>query len=678
MKITFFKQPDLILVAILCFVLAMIIIPLPSILMDILITVNISLSLMIILMAIHIPSPVHFSTFPTLLLVTTLLRLGISISTTRLILTEGSAGKIVETFGKVVVGGNIIVGLVIFMIITIVQFLVISKGADRVAEVGARFTLDGLPGKQMSVDADVRAGLLDQGGAKIQRQNLEREVKLFGSMDGAMKFIKGDAIAGLVITAINLIGGISIGMFLDKQDFSSAAKLYSLMTIGDGLVAQIPALLISIASGIIVTRVTNPDTPDLGGEIKEQFTRNPRTIIFTGILIIAFGLIPGFPTVIFFALGGLTGGFGYYLLNKYSESEMRHLYDWDEILKGYNAKLEAVKGKRNGTISITLLLPHSVLSFPAKPFVKQFEQTVRRIETTYKIPNVVWIIEQWKEENEFGIRIGDEIIFQAPILLNRIYVMMPASTVSMLGFDVIKNPDFGTVECCCLDIANILKLEEKKIPYIEFMEATMLQFELRISENLDKLASFQSVNGILSDYTADNKDLIDSLGSDLPVYKILLLLKSLLFERVPLNNLLRILETALVFTLRKVEFEDLLERIRIEMQETINTQYAPDNFLPAIIFPPQLENSIRESIRTSGDAKYLALEPGLGNNLISQSKSICSQVFRPGRDPVIITQQDLRLPVYNFLYKNSISVPVLAYQEISSDVVVYPVAILQL
>lgn len=244
------RQKDVFLVVVFALVLLMVILPLPAMAMDFMITLNVSASIIIMMISLQMHSPVQFSTFPALLLVTTLFRLSISISTTRLILLEGDAGRIVETFGQVAMGGNLAVGLVTFLIITVVQFLVITKGADRVAEVGARFTLDGMPGKQMGIDADVRAGNMDQLAAKLARQNLEREAKLFGAMDGAMKFVKGDAIAGLVITAINLVGGIAIGMTQRGVGFGDALSLYALLTVGDGLVAQIPALLIPLPQAI--------------------------------------------------------------------------------------------------------------------------------------------------------------------------------------------------------------------------------------------------------------------------------------------------------------------------------------------------------------------------------------------------------------------------------------------
>ncbi|MGL6210821.1 MAG: FHIPEP family type III secretion protein, partial [Paracoccaceae bacterium] len=302
------RQRDLLLIVVLMLVLLMMFLPLPSVMMDVLQAVNIASSIIILLMALQMHTATQFSTFPALLLVTTLYRLGLSIASTRLILLEADAGQIVQTFGEVAIGGNLLVGMVIFLIITIVQFIVITKGADRVAEVGARFTLDGMPGKQMSVDADVRAGNIDKIDAKLAREDLEREAKLFGAMDGAMKFVKGDAVASLIITAVNLLGGIAIGMTQLGLPFSEALTVYSVLTIGDGLVGQIPALMISVAAGTMVTRVTNPRGVDLGTEIGQQITASPKTVIYSGLAIAAFGFVPGFPTFIFLAMGGAMSG----------------------------------------------------------------------------------------------------------------------------------------------------------------------------------------------------------------------------------------------------------------------------------------------------------------------------------------------------------------------------------
>jgi type III secretion protein V len=292
-------RQDLALIVILLTAVLVMIIPMPTLMLDVLIGLNITMTMVILMVAIYIDRPTSFSTFPAVILIATTFRLAISISTTRTILTEAEGGDIVQTFGLFVTGGNLVVGLVIFLIITIVQFVVITKGAERVAEVAARFVLDALPGRQMSIDAELRAGDIDPAEARERRRNLDKENQFFGAMDGAMKFVKGDAIAGLLIVVVNLIGGISIGALQKGMPLPQAVSTYSLLTIGDGLVAQIPALLLALCSGAIVTRVTTDQGADLGGDIAAELAGNQRSIGAAGVVVAAIGLVPGFPTVLF-------------------------------------------------------------------------------------------------------------------------------------------------------------------------------------------------------------------------------------------------------------------------------------------------------------------------------------------------------------------------------------------
>ncbi|MGI4793821.1 MAG: FHIPEP family type III secretion protein, partial [Janthinobacterium lividum] len=296
-------RQDLILVSIVIMTVLMMVLPMPTLMADALIGVDIGIALLLMLMAIYVRSPIEFSTLPSLILLTTAFRLSISITTSRLVLVQGDAGSIIRTFGQFVISGNVIVGLVVYFIITIVQFVVITKGTERVAEVAARFTLDALPGKQSSIDTDVRNGDLAPSDAKRRRKQLERESQLYGAMDGAMKFVKGDAIASLIIIAVNLIGGMAIGCLQRGLSLPRAIQTYSLLAVGDGLIAQVPALLISLTAGLVVTRAVAEDDGDLGTHIMDQVMANSRPLQIGGIVLAALGVVPGFPTLLFVALG---------------------------------------------------------------------------------------------------------------------------------------------------------------------------------------------------------------------------------------------------------------------------------------------------------------------------------------------------------------------------------------
>ena len=322
------QRKDIMLAVMLLAIVFMMILPLPTALVDVLIGTNMSIAVVLLMLAIYITTPLEFSAFPAVLLITTLFRLSLSITTTRLILLQGDAGQIVYTFGNFVVGGNLVVGIVVFLIITIVQFMVITKGSERVAEVSARFSLDAMPGKQMSIDGDMRAGVIDVHEARHRRSLIEKESQMYGSMDGAMKFVKGDSIAGLVIIVVNILGGVTIGVTQKGMSASEALELFAILTVGDGLVSQIPALFIAITAGIIVTRVSHEDSSDLGSDIGGQVIAQPRALLIGGVLLVLFALIPGFPKITFLVLATVVGGGGFFLFyqqKKQAESDSTDL-----------------------------------------------------------------------------------------------------------------------------------------------------------------------------------------------------------------------------------------------------------------------------------------------------------------------------------------------------------------
>ncbi|HHY13534.1 MAG TPA: flagellar type III secretion system protein FlhA, partial [Thermoanaerobacterales bacterium] len=303
------KHRDIIVVFGIIAVVVMMVIPMPTFFLDILLTFNITLSLIVLLVTMYILEPLQFSIFPSLLLLTTLFRLALNVSSTRLILLDGYAGDIIRAFGEFVVGSNVLVGFIIFLILIVIQFVVITKGAERVAEVAARFTLDSMPGKQMSIDADLNVGLITEAEAKEQRLNIQREADFYGAMDGASKFVKGDAIAAIIITAINIVGGLITGMIFEQMDFTNALSHYVLLTVGDGLVSQIPALLISTAAGIVVTRAASES--NLGEDLIKQLLSHPKILLIASITLAFLGIVPGLPMLPFFVLSALTGFSGY-------------------------------------------------------------------------------------------------------------------------------------------------------------------------------------------------------------------------------------------------------------------------------------------------------------------------------------------------------------------------------
>src|SRR3954469_25284373 len=330
------KYSDIVLALVVVSIVGMMIVPLPTHLVDVLLTFNVSISVVLLLISLYVPAALQLSVFPTLLLITTMYRLSLTVSTTRLILLTGDPGEGVVAFGKFVVQGNFVVGAIIFIILTVVNFIVIAKGSEPVAEVAARFTLDAMPGKQMSIDADLRAGSIDMEEGKRKRRDLERESQLFGAMDGATKFVKGDAIAGIIVTVVNIVGGLAIGVMQKNLAVGDAAKKYSLLTIGDGLVGMIPAILISTAAGIIVTRVGGEEEgAHLGKDIGSQLTAYPKAILIAGCMLIGLALIPGLPKVPFFLLGVGASSGAYFMLKKAKKIASGEV-DEDEVEKDEN------------------------------------------------------------------------------------------------------------------------------------------------------------------------------------------------------------------------------------------------------------------------------------------------------------------------------------------------------
>ncbi|RCS21426.1 hypothetical protein DUT91_24230 [Phyllobacterium salinisoli] len=668
------QQKDMFLVVLLALVLVMLILPLPEFLIDVLITMNISAAILILLTSFHLLSPVQFSTFPSVLLLTTLFRLAISISTTRLILMDGSAGAIIKTFGEVVVGGNLVVGLVIFLVITLVQFLVITKGADRVAEIGARFALDGMPGKQMSIDADVRAGNLDVTGAQQARQKLEMEAKLFGSMDGAMKFVKGDAIAGLVIAAVNLLGGIAIGSFQHGMPMGDALHLYSLMTVGDGLVAQIPALMISMAAGSIVTRVANPDDLNLGTEIAQQLLGNRKTLLVAGLLISLFGFVPGFPTLIFLAIGVVVASGPYFVTRRERAMTIHAEADWTfkqlMLAETCNRIAKATGSKE----TVMLVLPSSIISINVSYFSKAFEALKASLEKEFFIKTGYWKFEIGNETELYRIFIKQELVGTGKYDPGAIFIKANPSYLLEMGIPPLS--EFGAREGVLVDAKFSQKLQEDGVEFWSPCEQLLMHVKSTAIRNLEVFATFQNTSDLLFEVQRGNAALINDLREAMSNHKISQIMRFLLRERIPLTNHTRILEAILLWSNRRPDPLYVLQRVRREIADVITQRFALEGFLPVMVVAPTLESFIREGIRNTEEGTFLVLEPSICRHIVNKIREIIGEGYKKGQHPVLITQQDIRHTMYNIFHEHGIYMPVLAYQEVSPETVVYPVGYL--
>ena len=616
------RYTDIALVAGIVAIIALMIVPLPNWAIDILVAVNISGGILLLLLAIYISSPLEFSVFPSVLLISTLFRLALSIATTRMILLHGEAGHIIQTFGDMVAGGNLVVGLVVFLIITVVQFIVIAKGSERVAEVAARFSLDAMPGKQMSIDSDLRSGLIDKDEARRRRRMLENESKLNGSLDGAMKFVKGDAIAGIIIIIINLLGGLTIGVLQQDMTLSDATVKYSILTIGDGMVSQIPALLGAMSAGLLVTRTTDDEhDKHLGDAIGRQLTAKPRVLLMGGGLCVLFSAVPGFPTVVFMALGLAFFAAGFMLTPSLRAR-------WEKLAQ---PTLSAVM-RRSPTAPV-LMSAEAVQVRPTVPLL--LEVPVGRLdaqESHSLLAGLEGVLDH------FQLNLG---------------MRLPRIDVHAMRPDEDK-PAVWRLLAYEVPIAEGELQQEDTVPSL----VNEVRESLRRHVNL--FMGTQEANLLLTRAAIDLPDVVKETLRALPLARVAEILRRLVEEEVAIRNLRDILETLADTAQREKDVYALTELTRIGLKRQISHRYAPDGHLRAVLLEPALEEMLRNAIRHNSGAQQLALDPLEMSRLMTRFRNVV-QVFKP---VAIVTAVDIRRHVRKLIEQDCFDVPVLSYHEL--------------
>lgn len=615
------KYSDLILVAGVVAIVALMIIPLPTFLIDVLVAVNITFGIILLLTAIYISAILEFSVFPSVLLISTLFRLALSVATTRMILLQGDAGQIINTFGNSVAGGNLVVGLVVFLIITVVQFIVIAKGAERVAEVAARFSLDGMPGKQLSIDSDLRAGLIDKEEARRRRRELEQESKLHGSLDGAMKFVKGDAIASLVIIVINLLGGLAVGMGQQDLAFGSALEKYSILTIGDGLVAQIPALLSAMAAGLIVTRTTDEER-HLGDAVTRQLSAKPRVLLVAGFICFGMALVPGFPTAVFIPLG-----LGAIAAGVALTPALRHR------VEALAAPARARVTKKKAEKPAILAAPQPELK-PVVPLL--LELSPKRVEDT---------------DSDTLTRACNEVMDELQL---RLGILPPP-----LSLHFVPPPEDADWRL----LAYETPLAGGTLP-AGAPAAPALKDSLRraMRRNLTQFIGIQETSALINRNSADYPDLVKEVLRGVPVSKLAEILRRLVEEEVPIRNFRALLEGVAEASQREKEAGPLAECARIALRRELNHRYAPDGRLCAVLLEPDLENELRQcAAQASSGAQHLPLDPAFAKGLIGS----IAETVRESEAEVVLTTIDLRRHVRKLIEADLFEVAVLSYNELS-------------
>jgi type III secretion protein V len=626
-------RSDIALAVFVALTIGLVFLPVPPFLLDSLIAVSIASSVGLLMMAMYVPSALALSTFPALLLFTTVFRLALSIGSTKQILLHAHAGDIIETFGRLVVGGSIVVGLVVFAVIAVVQFLVIAKGAERVAEVGARFTLDAMPGKQMSIDADLRAGVIDKDEARHRRQQLAQESQLHGAMDGAMKFVKNDAIATILIAAINIVAGIAIGVMVKDMTMAEAGARYTVLTVGDGMVAQIPSLFVSIAAGILITRVSGREQADnLGVQITEQLVAQPAALLATGALLLAMALVPGFPKLQFIALALLIGGVGYVLAK-----ERRTTRTFEQ------ARLKSAQ--RDG-ISVSArqpLLDHGE-TLIAQPLVLRMAPNLRDGADTNRLDNC--LAEQRQVlHRDLGVPFpGLRVRFDGTLAAN--------------GFAV----DVQEVMCAS-GVCPAMSPQQREQWLVEQVVAV-------VRRRADAFVGMQEVQSLIRRVDTQLPDLISELQRTVPLQRITDVLRRLVQEGVSLRYLREIFESLVSWSAKEKDIVQLTEYIRVDLGRLVSHRYIDEhNKLSAWVLDPDTEQTVRQAVQQGPTGSFLALTPEVAKQIQSgvHDTLALAQNAPEGRPQVVLTSTDVRRYVKRLLAAQLPDLVVLSFQELPPD-----------
>jgi type III secretion protein V len=678
------RRGDLAIATIVLVAIVMMIIPLPTPLVDVLITANIATSLLILLVAFYIAEPLELSTMPSFILLATLFRLAITISTARLVLLQADAGEIINAFGSFVVGGNVAVGLVIFVIITVAQFVVITKGAERVAEVAARFSLDSMPGRQMSIDSDLRAGDIDQAEARRQRRRLSQESHLYGSMDGAMKFVRGDAVASLVIIVVNLIGGLAIGSIQHGMSFSLAAETYSLLTVGDGLVAQIPALLVSVAAGTVVTRVGSTDRHDLGTEIFRQLLSDQRALFLAAAILLVLALIPGFPWYVFVALAGIFAAAGYWSSHQRaakasapSAGEPAAMGEGDQHAEPQPVPAAADASKRPAQNRVVVVVGPGL---GQRVSLEQFDREAARTrqlladDLGLELPTVGLRVDESVEPHHFKLEFEGVPVVDADIPADSLLVEGDAVDLELLAIPYADGPRIGSrrpAKWVRRQYGTVLAAAG--IEALDAPEALGRWLSHMLRRYATHFVGIQETRDILVRTEKDYPELMKAVTSvaAMPLQKIAEILRRLLEENVPIGNMRIILEALVERGPREQDTILLAEYVRIALRRQICFRCADRNrVIVAYMLERSAEETLRSSVRAAGAGAFLNIPDAAAKPIVDRIRDVFAAA--PDTPPIVLASMDVRRHLRNLLIRNDIDVSVLSYQELAPEFSIQP------
>ncbi|MHB1787242.1 MAG: flagellar biosynthesis protein FlhA [Acidimicrobiales bacterium] len=644
----------------------MLIVPMPTFLLDVLISVNIAAAVVVLLMSMHVQRPLDFSTFPALLLVATMFRLALNVSATRLVLLHGYAGTVISSFGSFVVGGSLVVGLVIFLILIIIQFVVVTSGAGRVAEVAARFTLDAMPGKQMAIDADLNAGLINESQARKRRQDISDEADFYGAMDGASKFVRGDAIAAVVITVVNLLGGFGVGVLQHHQSMSQAVHTYSLLSIGDGLVSQIPALLLSISTGLVVTRATTEG--DFGTDVLGQIKRQHRTVQMAGVVMLILAFIPGLPHVAFLLVGGLL----YVLSRRVSKAAKDESTQEPEVeaLPAIDSPAALANEIRVDPLELELSVNLIDLVDTAQggDLLDRVKGLRRKIagETGLIVPPVRTRDNLNLEPGTYAIRLHGVEVAHGEAPPGRVLAI--GDVADSLPGETTTEPVFGLAAKWVP-----IELRQQAIvagaTVVDRSSVITTHLGEVVAENAGQLLSSQQVRSLLDMIKETDPAIVEEMAAtQVSLGEVQRVLCDLLSEGVPIRDLVRILEAVTERARTAKDPDSLLDAARGVLGPAITARYAREGKLPLITIDASLERSLVDSIHPGEQGNVLALDPIQAERLVREVAELAEQAEQAGRQPVLLCSSRLRPALHRLLRGPVPRLGILAVNEMGPQV----------
>ncbi|NLO89010.1 MAG: flagellar biosynthesis protein FlhA [Clostridia bacterium] len=664
------KHNDLAIAALILGIVIIIVVPVDPFVLDILLTISITVSIIILLTTMFTPSALHFSVFPSLLLVVTLYRLALNVASTRLILSQGSAGYIIAAFGSFVIGGNYVVGMIIFIIITVIQFVVITNGAGRVAEVAARFTLDAMPGKQMSIDADLNAGIITEQEARERRKELQREADFYGAMDGASKFVRGDAIAGIVITLVNILGGFVIGIWQMGLSLTESLQRFTILSVGDGLVSQIPALLVSTGAGILVTRAGSGE--NLGRDISEQLTRYPRVLALASGALFVIGLIPAIPTFPFWVLSGVTGYVSYILFKEAKEAARR-----EQIAKA--REIKSRERQPENVLGMMKLDPLEIeIGYNLVPLTDEEKggdlldrlaavrrQTVLELGLYVRPIRIRDNLEL--DRNAYVFKIRGVEIERGEIMPDHYLAMNPMAQDEEVPGIPTKEPTFGLSAWWVTEDVKE-ELEFKGFTVVDASTVLITHLSTFIKKYAHELLGRQETKELIETVKETNPAVVEELIPDLMSYgQVQKVLQNLLREQVPIRDLATILEVLADSAPVTTDIDQLTGLVRQALYRTISNLYSRNGRIKVIMLDPRVEEVIESSLRRTQEGAYPALDQETAEKLVQSISSQVSSVVNMGEHPVILCSPKVRLPFKRFLERFIPEAAVVSYNELAPE-----------